>query len=466
MTQKKVNLLKGIFLVIIFTAAVLLADRILMLKSRDGIEQMRSFYKQKENTVDVIFLGSSRSYRQIDTGVIWDDYGISSFDLGGAEAPSWVSYYYLKEAFKTQKPKVVMYETTVAGHLKDVLYQKDYWVITNNYGFKLNKNRFDQLKENTSEENFKKFLIPLGTTHTNYNNLSKEDFVDSFNSINNKGFVSIETVMSFDAPDISGVVESTPIDEKHIIYIDKMKELCDENGADFIVHVTPYMITEDEQKCFNYIFSHCEEKGIPYIDFNKMYDELNMDFDKDMAEDIHVSFTGSKKLSDYIGQYVKNEYNLSDHRGDKEYSSWDVDALFQRQDRNRHLVETVENDSEFFDAINNENYITYITFGLFNEITEEDKALFNKIGIVGDCVKNGYSIVLNRQGESFINDNGSYDYFLDEGDVKLLFRSQNPYTDKTLNVSGDTHSFSTYSKATVVVYDRVLKRVIAERIIN
>ena len=35
---------------------------------------------------------------------------------------------------------------------------------------------------------------------------------------------------------------------------------------------------------FNYVEEICNEMGVTYIDFNKMYDELGIDFSTDMAE--------------------------------------------------------------------------------------------------------------------------------------------------------------------------------------
>ena len=103
MNQKIKNLLKGIIIIVVFTVVFLTVDKVLMLKSEDGYDQMQSYYKQEKNTVDVLFLGSSKIYCQIDTGILWDEFGISSFDLGGAEAPAWNSYYFMREALKTQK---------------------------------------------------------------------------------------------------------------------------------------------------------------------------------------------------------------------------------------------------------------------------------------------------------------------------------------------------------------------------
>ena len=148
---KIIKLIKGLVIIALAVLIVIGLNRILILKSQDGINQLQALYRQPDNSIDVFFVGSSKVYCDIATGVLWDNYGMASFDLGGAEAPSWVSYYHLKEAFKTQKPKVICYEVSVAA-MYDMLYQSNYWAPDNNYGMKWNQNRIDQLKANSEEK--------------------------------------------------------------------------------------------------------------------------------------------------------------------------------------------------------------------------------------------------------------------------------------------------------------------------
>ena len=74
----------------------------------DGIYDMTIFYQQKANTVDVLVLGSSHAFEGVNTGVLWDDAGISSYILAGSIQPMWNTYYYLKEALKYQTPKLIV----------------------------------------------------------------------------------------------------------------------------------------------------------------------------------------------------------------------------------------------------------------------------------------------------------------------------------------------------------------------
>ena len=334
MNRKLSNFIKGIIVIAVFVVSIVTADRILMHKSEDGYTQMQSYYKQIDNTVDVLFLGSSKIYCQIDTGILWDEHGIASFDLGGAEAPPWNSYYFLKEALKTQKPKLIIYDASIIGYRHDVLYQPEVWSMTNNYGMHWNLNRIMQLRINTEQDFlFKRLLFPLDTMHARYKELTKNDFVDENNSINYKGFDYRNTTEVFETPDVSTMTESFVIDEKHEKYLRAIIELSKENNIPLVVMVTPYVLTPEEQGHFNYVEDICMEEGVTYIDFNKMYDELSIDFSTDMAEKVHLNFSGTKKLTEYLGNYIVINYDIPDHRGDAKYSSWDIDAKINRENR-------------------------------------------------------------------------------------------------------------------------------------
>jgi len=332
--SKLVNFIKAVIIIVIFFSAIMLTDRILMLKSEDGYDQMQSFYKQEKNTVDALFIGSSKIYCQIDTGILWDEYGISGFDLGGAEAPTWNSYYFMREALKTQKPRIIMYDASIIAYRQDVLYQPEVWSMVNAYGMHWNENRIKLIYENSYDKKcFKKLLFPLDSMHGRYKDLTKNDFIDENNSINYKGFDYRNTTVEYETPDVSTMTEQFVFDEKHETYLRKMIELARENDIPFVVMVTPYVVTPEEQGYFNYVEEICRQENVTYIDMNKMYDELGLDFSTDMAENIHVNFSGSKKLTEYLGKYIDDNYNLEDHRGDERYSSWDVDAEINRRNR-------------------------------------------------------------------------------------------------------------------------------------
>ena len=70
--------------------------------------------------IDLLFLGSSHSYRSFDTR-LFTDAGYTSFNLGSALQTPFNSYYLLREYFDQLKPKVVI--LSVEDYLKNVIKQ-------------------------------------------------------------------------------------------------------------------------------------------------------------------------------------------------------------------------------------------------------------------------------------------------------------------------------------------------------
>ncbi|HIR28929.1 MAG TPA: hypothetical protein IAB84_13270, partial [Candidatus Choladousia intestinigallinarum] len=87
------------------------AAEILRRKTAAETDMVHSFYEIEENSLDVLFLGSSHLYYGVQPGELWGQYGITSYVMGSPEQTAATSYYLLKEAFTRQKPKVVAMES-------------------------------------------------------------------------------------------------------------------------------------------------------------------------------------------------------------------------------------------------------------------------------------------------------------------------------------------------------------------
>lgn len=83
-------------------------DSVLAVKYGDGIYGMTRFYQLDNETVDVLILGSSHAFEDVNTGVLWEQHGMASYVLAGSVQLMWNTYYYLKEALKTQTPQLII----------------------------------------------------------------------------------------------------------------------------------------------------------------------------------------------------------------------------------------------------------------------------------------------------------------------------------------------------------------------
>ena len=82
----------------------------------------QSFYEMENDSVDAVFLGSSHAISAFSPQELYDTCGIRSFNLASEEQSLLVSYYWLKEALRLQKPKAVVLDLMVAYPYLDTPY--------------------------------------------------------------------------------------------------------------------------------------------------------------------------------------------------------------------------------------------------------------------------------------------------------------------------------------------------------
>ena len=141
-SRKKKNALFWLRAVCFAALTVLLlayANFVLTPKHDYGICSMMNLYRQPKDSVDVLAVGTSLAYAGINTNVLWEEYGIAAYDLCSAEQPFWVSYYTIREALKTQHPKVILLDAKPAIYTRD--YSKRGRTILSTFGIKGIENR-------------------------------------------------------------------------------------------------------------------------------------------------------------------------------------------------------------------------------------------------------------------------------------------------------------------------------------
>ena len=79
----------------------------------DYTRKIDGFYEEPENSLDVVTIGSSLAFCNINAMELWNEFGIPNYIFGNGNQAAEVSYYYLQETFKRQNPKVILLEGTL-----------------------------------------------------------------------------------------------------------------------------------------------------------------------------------------------------------------------------------------------------------------------------------------------------------------------------------------------------------------
>src|SRR5574344_2534183 len=109
--KKIISIINKLVFVVVTLFTIYVLQNILFPKRNDGYTNLKNFYDCKKDSLDVIFLGSSHVGMNLCQDYFQDSLHFQVFFPWGSLQPAWNSYYTLKECLKTQKPKVVVFET-------------------------------------------------------------------------------------------------------------------------------------------------------------------------------------------------------------------------------------------------------------------------------------------------------------------------------------------------------------------
>lgn len=344
-------------LFIVLTAGILYGvNWIFQLKTEDGCYPMQMFYKQERNSVDVLCLGSSHTYTNINPAVLWDEYGMASYDLASSNQPLWNSYYYFKEALKYQTPELVVLDVYRAIESND--YVDEIRTAMNLLGMRYSKDWVECLRVSLKDEKeFLDYFLRYPIYHAKYQELNPEDFMaynSDANGANYKGFnLKSKNITVFEKlPDISGVTEVGAMTDKAYEYLEKIILLAKEKNVTLFLVNAPYMDVSAEHKMiFNQVAQLAEAYEIEFVDFNEYFVEIGLNPATDFAEGSHLNYSGNVKYSKYLADYIHENYEVSDRRDDVRYASWEKNSDFYWKHAQNEEIRKITDMQSLFENV-------------------------------------------------------------------------------------------------------------------
>ncbi|MCR5773024.1 MAG: hypothetical protein K6G87_17505 [Butyrivibrio sp.] len=320
--------IKNIFIrlcfVIVFVLIVSHLDTLFSIKTYHGIMQNRAMYAQPKDTVDVVFMGSSHIHCDVNTAVLWDNYGIAGYDYSAAEQPIWITYYYLKEFCKNQNPEVVVIDLYSIARFGDDF--NEFWMPDNVYGMNFSLNKARLMLNSCTKEQINKYFPSFAGYHNRYNELEEQDYelldISEEELSEFKGYTPYFGISKGHTPSLN-VTEKSPIPEKSKRYLQKIIDYTNNNGIELMLIVNPYPSTIEDEKVYNSIEEMAMNNGVEYVNMNKFNDAMGLNTEEHYYDDSHLNYEGSCVFSNYLGECLKLSYILEDHRGNAEYKSWD-----------------------------------------------------------------------------------------------------------------------------------------------
>lgn len=437
-----------------------------------------NFYELDRNSVDVLILGSSHAQTSIIPQELYDQYGITSYNLGSNAQSVVLSYYILRDVLRTQQPEVVVLET----YMLFPYYEEESLNCTDSEirrvlnHMQLSPVKLEAIYDLCSHDedlNALSYLLTNIQYHDRWKELDENDFrtqerrwddflmgYELFTGTNDLAYEPLQVGESDEFEDMMPLMEE---------YLDKITALCGQSGIELVLVKTP--TTDHTIGRHNTLQQYAEENGILFYDFNEedLYILAQFDFSNDLFDYGHLNYSGALKMTTSLGDLLQGAFDLTPH----EDAQWDeMEPLYADAIANYDLVQ-IENLDEYLTALTDdmERYTIFITSqdDAASSLGESSKQLLRNLGLMADwtdAYRNSYcgivsagEVLLEAMSEDALSFTGS---FLDGSRTYSIGSGgYNSGISCTVTLNGDGSELTRQSRGlNIVVYDNENHKVV------
>lgn len=294
-------------------------------KDWSNYDTLNGFYTQPENSIEVLFMGTSMVLCGINPMEMYENYGISAYNVGSEQQSVLASYYWAKEIYKYNKDSlktVVLDASGLRSSRSEKFFHKT-----------MEPMKLDEVKVEAARKvavDFKDFLsytLPIYSYHDRWASIDNTDYIKysttplSFKrgycyynrrAINSRSladlsiFASRITTDYFDPTGMNG-------EEMDAFYA--LKEWCDQEGLNLVLMKLPQRSWGVGDR--NFVANLSKEINVPYVDLK--YGDL-MDASSDLNMGLHTvdrqhyNIEGANLVSNCLAKYLLDNGYANDIR--------------------------------------------------------------------------------------------------------------------------------------------------------
>lgn len=432
----------------------------------------QGFYEMEKDTVDVLFFGSSHAASAFNMQHLYNEYGITGYNLGCEQQNLLVSYYWLKEALRFQSPKAVVIDMFLLFGLnkEEPLNSAESCTRKAIDYMKWSPVKADAVKDICSidkNQSALSYYLPNARFHTRWEELSEDDFTGDLSShYELKGFCPLmgksayTEYTPFEAGTLADMAEPVKVMED---YLGRMIELCNTKGIEVILVKTP--TREVNVGRYHAVKKIADEHGISYYDFNEtqLYNKIKFDYPVDMHDNYgHTSISGSIKVTSFLGDLLANTYGI---KGKKDIQ-WEQTKEFYANLLREYNMVYVTDIYTYLNLIDNGRYSVFISVKdeASASLNEEIVSLMRKLGLSFELTGQYHASYLAAVTEDGIYEeisSGQLEHCgtIRDGVVRFELKSAGAECGNVSSIQIDGVEYSKNQRGlNIVVYDNLLKR--------
>ncbi len=359
--RKNIKNIVGSVIFILIAVIALVPISYMFRPTDGGISRfvMSGFYAEDEDTLDVITLGSSSMYRFLNNPLLWEEYGITSYNFATSSQQTDMYIPLIKEALKTQKPDLFVIETR--AYIKyftekealDITFRR----VSDN--MKYSWDRIEMINEYEPDlEKRLTWYFDLISYHGQWESLELKNikYYDNENKRPLKSWKNIYKVDEIKAPLSFENVQPSPMDELQEERLLELLEFCKKEEIEVLFVATPWEMKQKYMEKALYVEQLVTEHGYKFWMGNRDWEKMGLDHTKDFYDKKHVNMWGAEKFTRFFGAYLLENYDMDLSHSKTTVKEWDnvveknkaevVIGLEKHRLKEAGLLVTQEQDTE------------------------------------------------------------------------------------------------------------------------
>ena len=403
------KIVRAVLFVLVFLLLLSVAGRVFQRPhgedwaTETGMDLVRRFRGQ----YGVIFAGTSVVIANISCKALYDHYGIPSVSVGEPEQPLFLTKYTVEEVLRCQHPKVVLLDAKSFFYAdtrleKTFKKSEDYYIhntLDSVHSPFIKWKALEQVQK-YKEVDQKAYYFRLYNRHSQWKDLKEINFRDCDKKDTMNGNIMMTGVYKNKKEFKGKEAQFSRENQNEVLEI---REMCRKAGAELVLTISSRMVRKSNR---DQVHAFARENQIDLLDVSDVMDEIG--FTTQMMRDVvHFNIVGATVWTDYIGQYLSENYSF-------ETPSEKMDRFYQDQSENYDAyMSHVHNRIRFFEAASFKAFLRAIidsdlqdiaVFAVVNDdaygaLDEEGKDLLRQIGLDGPpCFKGSYAAACVTDG--------------------------------------------------------------------
>ena len=259
--------------------------------------RIASIATEEPGSIDVLNVGDSVCNISLTPVELFRDYGFTSYNIGRDLQKPVETFFYIRTALEEQQPKVILWEA-------HNLFREE--------------NIFDFGSMVLAE--FLKYEIPFVKYHYIWKYWLEGPGIRKYYKV----YLINEAVKPYTGGDYYYFADEEiyPIFPRQQMTFKLVLKYCRAENIKLVLYSGASSYCYDI-RMHNAVAQLAKECGVDYIDANYDIDKLQIDWSRDTFDGgDHLNLFGARKMTRYLGDYLRAECGLTDHREDPSYQSW------------------------------------------------------------------------------------------------------------------------------------------------